>query len=92
MRSFLIVGAVVLATSPALAHSWYDRSCCAENDCHPVPCEEITQNKDGDYVWHKIIFQKATLKPSHDYQCHVCHLPEGPSVLYGFCVYMPQTS
>jgi hypothetical protein len=54
-----------------LAHSWYPQACCADQDCHPVPCENI--HKIGsDYEWNQIVFPPEMVHSSHDALCHAC--------------------
>jgi hypothetical protein len=60
----------------ALAHDapsgWhYPIGCCNEGDCKPVPCDSITETKDG-YEWHGILFNSTLVRPSGDQSCHVC--------------------
>jgi hypothetical protein len=74
----------VLAATFAHAHSWYSKGCCEDQDCHPVPCSEITRIPDG-WTWHNITFEKFKLRESQDAGCHVC-----VSVAkYGRCIYLP---
>src|ERR1700739_4274719 len=62
-----------------LAHSWYPQECCHDNDCHPVPCAELSY-RDKDLVWRKhIYFSGPMIRESNDGNCHVC-VEEGPSV------------
>lgn len=66
-----------------LVHSWYDYECCHTNDCKPVPCESITETKEG-FKYDGLLFSK--IKPSKDNQCHACILEYGsgrtPMCLY----------
>jgi hypothetical protein len=52
-------------------HSWYDYECCHDNDCKPVPCEQIEETKQG-FKYDGLFFSK--IKPSKDNQCHACIL------------------
>lgn len=36
--------------SPALAHSWYDTSCCSGYDCHQIPLETVKVTREGYQV------------------------------------------
>ncbi len=60
----------------AFAHSSYPAWCCNGNaetgDCHPVPCETISENDDGSYTWNGITFSPSMVVPNFDKQCHVC--------------------
>jgi hypothetical protein len=76
----IILGAAILigvvAVNPAEAHSWYPAGCCNGDDmggdCHPVPCEELSEQNDGGYHWHGFNFTPAQIHPSQDKHCHVC--------------------
>jgi hypothetical protein len=79
----------ILLGALAYAHSWYPAECCGDGDCHPVPCNEITQDDFG-YYWHGIHFTWAMDKgPSIDGACHVCVTtwpqPGGP---YPHCIFL----
>jgi hypothetical protein len=75
--------------TPAPAHSWYERDCCHDKDCHPIAsCAEIKELPDGSYVWNGITFAKASRRVSHDNSCHVCVM-EGMPLHYGICIYIP---
>jgi hypothetical protein len=75
-----------------LVHWLYDSKCCADKDCHPVPCEEIQDIATG-WIWRPlghaaVLFKKNALKVSPDGNCHVCHLGYGPGE-NGLCTYLP---
>lgn len=84
----------VLCASPlaltvqASAHSWYDMACCHDQDCKPVPCEAITELRDG-FEYDGVKFTKAMEKPSQDRHCHVCIMGSGAG-RRGLCVYTQQ--
>ncbi len=54
------------------AHDWYDPQCCGGQDCHPVPCEELVEQGNGDWKWNVYTFDKNKVTSSHDSKCHVC--------------------
>ena len=66
-------------------HSWYPSSCCADRDCHPVPCDELTEKNDGSWQWYVFVFKRDVVKPSQDRLCHVC--TNGPN---GICAFIQQ--
>ena len=37
-----------------LIHSWYPNECCADKDCHPVPCDEISEAENGAMHWKNL--------------------------------------
>lgn len=85
-RSLLKVAIVyILFTTACQAHSWYDPSCCSDQDCHPIAsCSELTELPDGKVQWEDKIFDKANVKPSQDGKCHVCIGATG----FPYCVYI----
>ncbi len=79
----------------AQAHGWYDRACCMDKDCHPVPCDDIRGDAKGGFIWHRgpnddVFFLKERLKVSQDGACHVC-VASGVSPA-GICIYLPWSS
>jgi hypothetical protein len=44
---WVLAAAVMLLNGAAVAHSWYDESCCHDRDCRPIPCEQIEKLADG---------------------------------------------
>jgi hypothetical protein len=89
--STLVTVLFYLFVSQANAHGWYDKACCADKDCHPVNCDDISHNSAGDFVWHEIIFYRTSMKVSQDGGCHVCVNSATLNPL-GICIYMPSES
>ena len=70
MKVSLIVATFLLIhDAPSGWH--YPEGCCNEGDCKPVPCDSITETKDG-YEWHGILFNEDKVRASGDKTCHVC--------------------
>lgn len=67
------------------AHSFYSKQCCEQQDCHPVPCGEVTPTADGGWTWHTIKFDHSALRESQDAGCHVCVT----IARFGRCIYLP---
>jgi hypothetical protein len=67
-----------------MAHSWYPHECCSENDCKPVPCDEIMPQKDGSYLFRGMTFEKEKVKipPAGITGCHACWLPGRTYCIY----------
>lgn len=56
-------------------HSWYPIECCSDNDCRPVPCDELQEQADGSVKYRdSLVFSKNQVKVSQDSNCHVCHI------------------
>ena len=47
MRLTLVAVAMLVATIPALPHSWYPLACCGNMDCFPVACEQLVETPSG---------------------------------------------
>jgi hypothetical protein len=73
MRRLLIILAFLLMSSPfALAHDWYPYYCCGGKDCHPVGCDELIDDNEGNVKYNEYLFTKGQVQPSQDNKCHVC--------------------
>lgn len=55
-------------------HSWYPQHCCSDQDCKPVPCDQLIEAANGSFVWEGLTFLKNQVYPSLDQFCHVCHV------------------
>lgn len=87
----LIVTALLLASQPAFAHSWYGSDCCSGQDCFPLPEGAVQVKRDGYYVtWNGIIysvpFGSPHLKNSQDQFYHMCKPPKSHIIR---CLYTP---
>lgn len=89
MTRALIALLLVLSTQ-AGAHSWYPMNCCHDQDCHPVPCDQLVETPDG-YIFDGVTFSKLNEQPSQDRHCHVCIMGSG-SARRGLCVFTQQGS
>jgi hypothetical protein len=76
-----------------LAHSWYLKECCHDNDCRPVPCAELKATGLG-LMWRDVvIFNEMQTHDSPDQLCHVCvksytgYMPYLP-----ICVFVPHAT
>lgn len=74
------------STNLTLSHMNYDQECCGGKDCHPISCDEISQDSSG-YHWRNMTFRPDQVKASKDNHCHACHYIELP-----YCLYIQQTS
>lgn len=66
-----------------LVHEFYDKKCCEDQHCHPVPCAEIKTTPFG-WQWHGLQFDRTKLISSPDGHCHVCNNATQP-----YCIYLP---
>jgi hypothetical protein len=83
-----------LTICPAEAHSWYPRQCCNNDDCHPVPCSELTNTRYG-LSWKGVAdFSEPMIMLSPDGACHVCGMWEHSASLpyLPLCVFVPKTT
>lgn len=74
---------------------WYDPGCCNQQDCRPVPDDELGfgLNASGEpIVWHRptgLEFTKNKWRNSQDERYHVCFRPwESGDGFTGYCVYL----
>lgn len=74
--AFVVTGWLWLgsACTGAHAHSWYPLFCCSEQDCRPVPCDELAEGRDGRLIYLPTgnRFEPAQVQPSQDSSCHIC--------------------
>ena len=67
MRLTIFTFAVLVATIPALAHSWYPLVCCGNMDCFPVACDQLVETVSGWlYVPTGNLFKREQVQPSQD--------------------------
>jgi hypothetical protein len=74
----------MLLTILLLAHSFYPPYCCNEQDCRPVPCNEISFTT-SHVIWRGLYGIKWATYLSPDGQCHVC-----TSSIALRCVFIPE--
>jgi hypothetical protein len=88
------LAAVLLAASlmptPGLAHSWYSRACCGDQDCRPTAPGEVEFRPDGWFISSagKLVpFGDDKIKASQDHRMHVCTYSTGAVRVR--CLYVP---
>lgn len=95
MRYALAFLLLVLISTPALGHSWYDHECCHDKDC-----AEVTKiEKSGDTTFMKTKFgtfpvgpdSDHKIKKSQDEKIHLCAVPDmyAPNRYKIRCIYYP---
>jgi len=91
----LLTATLVLVSSAAYPHSWYPHDCCHDADCHPVPCDELVETRNG-IMWRGVVlFNDAQVKASRDQFCHVCAKEQTGSTLLPYlplCAFIAPTS
>jgi hypothetical protein len=78
-----------------LAHSWYPQECCHDNDCHPIPCEELKiDHRYNSVIWKDTVwFGTHQIRSSQDQQCHICYMSYAGFVPYlPLCVFIPDAT
>lgn len=82
---WFLVGFVLV--DKAMAHSWYEYSCCAGHDCHPI--EGVRETDKGYELLGQLVpYGDDRLRISQDAQFHVCR-PYPPAIR---CLYVPARS
>lgn len=65
--------AVAVTAGTAVAHSWYPSACCGGDDCFPVACDQLVEDRTGwVYLPTGNHFETTQVQPSQDRSCHVC--------------------
>jgi hypothetical protein len=94
-KFFCLLTISQLIVSPAGAHSWYPRECCHNDDCHPVPCGELTTTRYG-LSWKDVaVFSEPMIRSSPDGACHVCGMWGHYSTILPYlplCVFLPNAT
>lgn len=99
-RVIALAISAALSVGPALAHDWYDPSCCNGMDCQPVHPDRVIITRDGLRVQvgpgqHPLAHSQIDvlvpwgdprIMPSQDSDVHVC-ISQLANLLY--CVYLP---
>jgi hypothetical protein len=81
LATLLLAGAAIVVgrmqAMQALAHGWYEASCCSDRDCRPVPDEFVEETKAGVVVkGHGTLSSTdPRLRWSRDQRTHLCEEP-----------------
>jgi len=86
----LLAALLLLATIPALAHSFYDYDCCSDNDCAPLPDGAVVEGPNGYEVdmngnHYSVAYGDPRIRGSADRNFHGCEFPKGQLR----CLYTP---
>ena len=103
MKFMVVVLGIIVFSTTALAHSWYETSCCSGNDCAEVI--EAQKLPDGNTLvttkhGQGIVNPKTDKRPSKDAVDHACLVtmpssmvdPAKPNLKYVRCYYIPAGS
>jgi hypothetical protein len=77
-KSVALALAIALTPVQAGAHSWYDGSCCSENDCRQTTLGEVERHDNGWYVVAlklTLPFDDPRVRRSLDPLIHICLVP-----------------
>ena len=93
MKKFTLI--LLLGVAPVSGHDWYPHECCAEHDCHPVPCSDILTESGGGFVYkgpwsHGIAMhftRQMNRSPAPDGLCHVC-INSATTIPGPMCIYL----
>lgn len=95
----IVALAIVVVARQAQAHEapsgWsYPAECCSNQDCRPVPCDQLAPEPGGGVRWTATgdRFPQAKVKASGDGECHVCvqdgiSWEDGTSYRIPFCAF-----
>jgi hypothetical protein len=82
---FLLMTVLVAFSLQAHAHSWYEHSCCSNDDCSPTPAENVTIGPGG-YLWRGTPVPNDKIRKSLDGDYHICIRKSDKAIL---CLYVP---
>ena len=84
MRTLMIL---LLMSSMAIAHEWYESTCCADRDCGPVKDGVVEDQESGVLVegFGILSYTDPRLRWSRDNNDHLCISSGPPQKL--ICVY-----
>jgi hypothetical protein len=90
----LLGGVAVLAAGmqPGMAHGWYPKACCNDQDCFRA--DEFERRADGSLAMragpiHVIVPAGFAIQPSRDADAHVCVWRDGVGRYHARCVFLP---
>ena len=81
--TLLCLVAIVILLNKAVAHDWYDRECCSNKDCYPLPEDAyLEERENGSYYAKWIsplngkviegIVQRQNVRDTRDGRIHGC--------------------
>jgi hypothetical protein len=77
--------ALLIAITPAWAHSWYPPECCSDSDCYPLPEGSVTKVEGGYALDTGEFIPESKAKEGKDGRYHICRYPF-PAVI---CFFKP---
>jgi hypothetical protein len=89
-----IIGLLILMSTTAVAHEWYDYDCCDQRDCYPLPDDAfLDELPDGNYYARWIspldgkliegVVAARNVRDTQNHQLHGCQTSYGnPRCLY----------
>lgn len=95
----IVMVAVLICSSAAFGHSWYDYDCCDEEDCRPAFHGEVLEEDGGFRVvptGEHFPYDSPNARPSKDGEYHICqfqtssgYFKQSPVETKTRCVYYP---
>lgn len=79
------ISGVLLLSTAAMGHGFYEPQCCSDQDCKPVHDSDVVEKPDGVHVrgWGVLHRTDPRIRTSRDDASHICEMPHKL-----FCVYM----
>lgn len=93
--ALVAVGAYMLGTRAAPAHSFYEYMCCSDRDCRPIPFESVKITTEGYIVpsGELVPFNSRKIRPTPaedaEQRFHWCTVG-GTETGHTLCLYVPQ--
>jgi hypothetical protein len=77
-----LVAAFLMASFPALGHSFYPYECCSDVDCYPIAVEDVKATPKGWFITkERITIPYESARPSPDGRFHICRNELGKGTL-----------
>ena len=92
MIGALVATAIVLTATPVIAHSWYPKKCCNEQDCFPATrIERLSDKRLQVTAGHitVVIPLGFPALPSQDNNAHVCVYRDIMGRYHPRCLFLP---
>jgi hypothetical protein len=95
VRWLILAGVLFLMPDQSIAHDWYHKECCLDDDCRPARPGEVIPVPDGWSITSTDqTFPAWRARPSKDGEFHVCqwlnpYLDPPRKILQTRCIYVP---
>jgi hypothetical protein len=80
--SLAMIGVAVAGIDVANGHSFYPWECCHDQDCYPIPVEDVKATPQGWFIAkERVTIPYESARPSPDGRFHICRSDLGKGSL-----------